>query len=544
MSAPPGSFAVRESRTTTDSERASRQVRLGIDVGGTNTDAVVIDSEDRLLAQQKVPTTADITGGIRAAIASVLGVEAIAGSNIACVMLGTTHAANAVLERRNLRRVAVIRIGGPATRAIPPLATWPDDLLNVISAGEIVVDGGIEFNGEEFTPLDSGSIARFLDNVAGQVDAVAITSVFAAVSEAHEVAAASLARRILGDVHVSLSHEIGTLGLLERENATVLNAALIGVSAEVTRALESALRAHDLDSAVYLTQNDGTLMLLDYALRYPVLTIWSGQANSICGAAYLSGLDDALVIDVGGTTIDVGMLISGLPKDSSSPHEIGGVVTNFPIPDFVSLPVGGGSVIARSGGSILVGPRSVGYRLAEEALVFGGRTATVTDAAVAAGRHVIGDQKRAARQRKLLSAGLAAVDRMIAAATDTMKLSRTNVPLVVVGGGGFIVPDTLPGVTDVIRPNHHEVANAVGAAIASVGGQVDRVVDLTAGSLGDAVDAARNSAVARAIRAGADPRRIRVIHEERIPLAYLTNPTARIRIKVAGSLASLDRRLA
>ena len=93
--------------------------RLGVDVGGTNTDAVIMDAADRVLAKAKVPGTADITSGIVAAIDAVLGAPGIEPQRISHVMLGTTHATNAVLERRNLRRVAVLRIGGPATSRSP-----------------------------------------------------------------------------------------------------------------------------------------------------------------------------------------------------------------------------------------------------------------------------------------------------------------------------------------------------------------------------------------------------------------------------------------
>ncbi len=124
-------------------------IRLGIDVGGTNTDAVVLDREDRLLAKAKVPTTPDVTGGIRAAIDRVVTAGEFDLSRITHVMLGTTHATNAVLQRRDLRRVAVLRLGAPATFAVPPLSGWPEDLRGAISAGEAIVGGGIEFDGRD-----------------------------------------------------------------------------------------------------------------------------------------------------------------------------------------------------------------------------------------------------------------------------------------------------------------------------------------------------------------------------------------------------------
>jgi len=204
--------------------------RLGIDVGGTNTDAVIMDNTDRVIAKAKVPCTPDITGGIIAAIDTVLRSPAVEPQRITHVMLGTTHATNAVLERKKLRRMAVIRLGGPATYSIRPMFEWPPDLADAVSVGATIVDGGIEFDGRDLSPLDIDAIARFLGRVGDAAEGVAITSVFAPVSPRHELLAAEIVKHELGDVHVSLSHEIGSIGLLERENATILNGALAGVA--------------------------------------------------------------------------------------------------------------------------------------------------------------------------------------------------------------------------------------------------------------------------------------------------------------------------
>ncbi|MDQ3867607.1 MAG: hydantoinase/oxoprolinase family protein, partial [Actinomycetota bacterium] len=368
---------------------AHLDLRLGIDVGGTNTDAAVVDRGGRLVAKAKVSTTPDVTSGIVAALAAV--VDRIEASRITHVMLGTTHATNAVLERRNLQRVAVLRLGGPATHAVRPLFAWPADLRSSVSAGEAIVDGGIEFDGREISKLDTAACARFLEPLAERVDAVAITSVFAPVSARHEEAAVEVARSVRSDLHVSVSHEIGAVGLLERENATVLNAALVRVARDVARALTDALATHGFEAETFFAQNDGTLMALEYAVAHPILTIGSGPANSMRGAAYLTGAADALVADIGGTSTDVGVLVNGFPRESSVGAEIGGVRTNFRMPDLVAIALGGGSVVSTDGGEVAVGPESVGYRLAREALVFGGATPTLTDAAVACGRTAIGD---------------------------------------------------------------------------------------------------------------------------------------------------------
>ena len=528
-------------------------LRLGIDVGGTNTDAVVLDPADRVLARTKQPTTADVTGGIRAAVSAVLaggpgddpggnGHGRVDPARISHVMLGTTHATNAVLERRRLHRVAVLRVGAPSSLAVRPLYGWPADLVAAVTGpdadpGWAVVGGGFEYDGRAVVPFDAEAARRFLGSAAGKVDAVAISAVFSPISAEHETAAAEIARQELGDaVTVSLSHRIGTLGLLPRENATVLNAALTGVAREVAGALTAALAGLGVDARLLFAQNDGTLMELAHAVRFPVLTIGSGPANSIRGAAFLTGLTDAMVADVGGTTTDLGVLVNGFPRESSAAVDIGGVSTNFRMPDVLAVPIGGGTVVrASDDGGLRLGPDSVGFRLPAEALVFGGRTPTLTDAAVTGGRARIGDRATDPALAGLLAAALQASDAALADAVDRMKTGRGDVPLVVVGGGSVLVPDGLPGVSAVLRPDHHDVANAIGAAIAQVGGRWDEVVSL-AGGRQAAIAAACDQARARAVEAGADPGRVEIVEIDEVPLAYLTEPVARIAVKAVGPL--------
>ena len=509
----------------------SPDLRLGVDVGGTNTDAVVLDAEDRLLAKAKVPTTPDVTKGIEGAIAGVA--EQVDRARITHAMFGTTHATNAVLERRGLRRVGVLRIGGPATHAIRPLFGWPSDLRDVISAGELIVDGGIEFDGRELSPLDSEAIARFAAEVAGRADAIAIASVFAPVSDQHERAAEEIVRKELGDLPVSLSSQIGSLGLLERENATVLNASLIDVARGVTSAIAGALERNGLRPITFFAQNDGTLMDLEFAIRFPVLTIGSGPANSIRGAAYLTGRTDAIVVDVGGTSTDVGVLVRGFPRESSFGVEIGGIRTNFRMPDLVTIALGGGTIVTEGA----LGPGSVGYRILEEALVFGGSTPTLPDAGVAAQRFALGDRSALDRHGSLLASAIAGSDAMLADAIDRVKTSREAVTLVAVGGGAPLVPDDLTGTGEVLRPDHSDVANAIGAAIASVSGEVDRVFHTGVGGRDAAIAEASEEAIERAVSAGAARESVEVVEIEEVPLAYLTDPAVRIRVKAGGPLA-------
>lgn len=511
-------------------------LRIGIDVGGTNTDAVAIRGSDQgLVAKAKVPTTPDVQDGIAEAIRRLVAHRDVDVTAVRHAMLGTTHATNAVIERRNVKRVAVIRIGSPLTHAIPPLVTWPSELRDAVSVGETMVRGGAEYDGRLAAALDEDGVARFLDSVATGVEGVAISSVFSPVSPEHELRAAEIAREVLGPgVHVSLSHEIGSVGLLERENATVLNAALVGAAEGLAGAFHDALDAEGIVAEPFFAQNDGTLMALEYALRFPVLMIGSGPANSMRGAAHLAGVQDALVVDAGGTSTDVGMLVHGFPRESALPTEIAGVRMNFRMPDVLSLPFGGGSIIELDSGTPRVGPQSVGFRLGTSALVFGGDTPTLTDAAVAAGRADIGTAALPARRRRTLSAILPLVDALLADAIDRTKAALAPTPLVVVGGAGMLVPEHMEGVSEVVRPPDHEVANAIGAAIAPVSGQADRICPNRPDLRSRALEEARATAFSRAVIAGADPKAVEIVEIEEIPLTYLVDPAIRIRVKAAG----------
>ncbi|MGH2944356.1 MAG: hydantoinase/oxoprolinase family protein, partial [Solirubrobacteraceae bacterium] len=384
------------------------ELRIGVVAGATSTDAVALDARDRLLGSVRVAAGPDTARTAAAAVAKLVDDAALHPAHVRAVTLGTGYEMDDIVASQRVRRVAVVRIGAPLTLAVPPLATWPPRLRRQVSAGEIVVGGGAEYDGGSMTPLDEDALARFLACVADRAAGVAITAVFSPVAPEHELVAAAVARRELGcAVHVSLSHEISTVGLLERENATVLNAALRGTATQLAGALRAALAEQRLDAELYFAQNDGTIMSADHALRYPALMIAGGPGISMRGAAHLSGVGDAVVLDVGGTSAAVGVLVNGAPRERSTATDIAGVRTSLRLPDVARVPFGSGSTIAHDGEGPTLGPGSVGLRLTEEALAFGGSTPTLTDAAVAAGRARVGTVALGAAQRRELQPALA-----------------------------------------------------------------------------------------------------------------------------------------
>jgi len=522
--------------------------RIGIDVGGTNTDAVLLDG-GRVVHAIKTPTSADVTEGIVAALDRLGRHPEVALGTIDGVVIGTTHFVNAIVQRSGLSRVAAIRIGLPTGASLPPFCDWPPDLAALVEGAVFMLEGGHDYDGRPIMPFDEAGMRRAARQIRDSfIRAVAIASVFSPLDPGHEERARAILLEECPDAAVTLSHELGRIGLLERENAALLNAALSDLARVTIAGFRDAIRASHIEAPLYLTQNDGTVMSAETAARLPVMSFASGATNSMRGAAFLSGREDAMIVDVGGTSTDVGQLRRGFPREANSVVAIGEVRTLFRMPDLLSIGLGGGSIVTGTGtadvssaggrdarGPLRVGPESVGYRLTEATLVFGGTTLTATDAAVAVGLVEIGDPaKVAGMPRETADAVLGAAREKLEDAIDRMKTEAGDVELIAVGGGAFLVPDRLAGVSRVIRVPHGDCANAVGAAIAQVSGETDQVYrEMTREA---AIAAAEAQAIERAVAAGADRMTLQTVDVEDLPLAYLPGNALRVRVRVAGEM--------
>ena len=509
--------------------------RIGVDVGGTNTDAVLVDT-DRVLAAVKRPTSEDVTSGIVSALTALLDELGGDPGGLDAVVIGTTHFTNAVVQRRDLEHIGALRIGLPSGAALPPFADWPKDLANHVRGSVIMVEGGHEYDGRPFMPLNESDVRQAAKRFQDEgIDSVAISAVFSPLTSECEERAAEILREVNPDIKLTLSHNLGRVGLLERENAALLNASLRRLAQSTTLAFTEALGTSGIEAPLYMTQNDGTVMRADQAEAFPVYSFSSGPTNSMRGAAHLSGLNDAMVVDVGGTTTDIGHLKAGFPREANTVVEIGGVRTLFRMPDLLSIGLGGGSLVDTAHHT--VGPVSVGYGLTTEALVFGGSQLTATDVGVAAGLNQIGSFTSSnSIDETVVSWAMDRIHEMIESNVDRMKVDTLPIPLIAVGGGAFLVPDSISGISEVIRLEHGGVANAVGAAIAQVSGEVDQVFS----GLGreEALERASGIARDRAIAAGADPEHLRVVDIEDLPLAYLPGDARRVRVKVVGETVS------
>lgn len=516
-------------------------MRIGVDVGGTNTDAVLIE-HSAVVGSIKVPTSEDVGSGIVDAIRALLDQKGTQPEAISAVMIGTTHFTNAFVQRRDLAKVCCIRLGLPASRGVPPFSGWPDDVRAAVFAGGELVGGGYEFDGRLIAPLDE-AIARIARSAADSgIAQIAVSGIFSQLNDAQEKRAGEIIGEVAPEIEVSLSSELGRTGLIERENAAIMNASLRPLAKKVASAFADALATLGLTCPYYVSQNDGTLMDAEQMRHYPVLTFAAGPTNSLRGAAWLTGIADGIVVDIGGTTTDIGVLIDNFPRQSSVHVDVGGVRTNFRMPDVLSVGLGGGSRVRVTGGQLTIGPDSVGHRLLQEALVFGGEQLTASDLAVAGGWATFGTPSWLADlDPAIATKGAERIRQILATAIDKVKTRPEPVPMILVGGGSVLVDKAPAGVSEMVRPEHAGVANAIGAAIGQVSGEVDRIFTIATGEDREAALAeARSEAIAKAREAGAAQGSIEVTNLETFPLQYLPGGATRVTCRAVGNLEIED----
>lgn len=523
--------------------------RLGFDVGGTFTDGVLV-KDNNVVAKTKSLTTDDVTTGIINALDIVLKNSKINPADISMVSFGTTHTTNAIIERKNLNNVGIFRLGAPATTAIPPLTGWPDDLKEAIGGEQnvFIIRGGSEYDGRDISPLDEKALSDACKSMKGRVNSVAITGVFSPTKTDHEDRAAEIVKGILGeDVHITLSNKIASISLLERENSTILNAAVIDVMRTAVNALKEATKQRGISAPLYVVQNDGSVMAADYAVNYPIFTVASGPAASVRGAVFLSKIENGVVVDVGGTSTDVAYIVNGFPRESSITVNIGGVKTNIRCPDLLSIALGGGTIIKYKGDKVFgLGPESVGHNLVRLGRSFGGPILTVHDIAVATGilkekldifdtEFVTHKEKIDSLPKELVREANNEIKRTLERAIDQMKTTADNIPAVFIGGGAMVVPQKdIIGTSKVVLPEHFEVGGAVGTTIAEIGAYAEGVVDLDVENRDKAIEEVTEKAKDNLVAAGGIRNTAEVIDIEEVPFAYMPGKREKIRIRVKG----------
>ncbi len=329
---------------------------LGVDTGGTYTDAVLLKDEKTVLATAKSLTTRhDLAIGIAGAIDAVLKESGVAAADIAMASLSTTLATNALVEGQG-RRVALIAIGfsdSDLTRQGLAESLKGDPVLKLA--------GGHGHAGQEAAPLDLPCLEAGLAKIAENVSAFAVASQFATRNPAHEIAARDAIIELTGKP-VSCSHELSArLNGPKRAMTAVLNARLIGMIGHLISAAEGLLQARGIKAPLMVVRGDGALVSAEMARLKPIETILSGPAASLVGARWLTGQADALVSDIGGTTTDVAVLRNGKPKIDPLGARVGPYRTMVEAVAMHTTGLGGDSELSMTStgliGGLHLGPR-------------------------------------------------------------------------------------------------------------------------------------------------------------------------------------------
>jgi N-methylhydantoinase A len=372
----------------------AREALLGVDVGGTFTDAVLVKRGHVFTA--KVPTTpADQSEGVMAAVALVLERAGSSSREVRRFAHGMTVGTNALLEERGAR-VGLLTTEGftdvleLARQARPELYRLCHGRPRPLVPAALRV-GVRERTGPDgvIVPLDEGSLARALDRLeAAKVESVAVSLLHSYRDPTHEQRVASALAERLPDIHVSASHDVLSLFReYERTSTTVVDAYLSPLLSRYLERLAASAAEANLPEAEIM-QSSGGLMPAAEAAHRAAWTVLSGPAGGAVGAAYLgklSGHPDVLSFDMGGTSCDVGVVDGGRVRQTAE-REIGGRALQLPMVDVHTVGTGGGSIgWADPGGALRVGPRSAGAQPGPACYGAGGEDATVTDANVALG---------------------------------------------------------------------------------------------------------------------------------------------------------------
>jgi len=336
-----------------DNDKSSRKLVLGIDTGGTYTDGVLLDYESRevLATHKSLTTKRDFAIGIERVIE---GIAIEDPEVIRMVSVSTTLATNAIAEGKG-KRVALLLIGYD-----PELISSFNMSGRFATPNFYYFKGGHDLYGREKAELDLKGILDKVNQVKGKVDAIAVSSYFSPLNPEHENRVCEAVSRIC-DLPVVLGHQLSTrLGSVERATTAALNASLLAVLQDFVIAVRRAMEHREIEAPLMMVRGDGTLMSDEFASRTPVETIHSGPAASAIGGRFLSGLDDALVLDVGGTTTDLALIEAGEVTVSDEGATVGDYETAVSAADLFSVALGGDSHITLGReGHLMLGPERV-----------------------------------------------------------------------------------------------------------------------------------------------------------------------------------------
>lgn len=324
---------------------------LGIDTGSTCTDAVLLDLDgDKIRTTAKTPTTHDdLRHGILEAMDEVL--DGVPSEDIVSVAVSTTLATNAIVEGRG-RPVGLVLLG------------WePEKTASFPLCERVGVRGRFNARGEELEPLSTADLEAVAERLAPQVEAFAICGYFSVRNPQHERDAKRILQERTG-LPAVCGHELTTeLGIHERAVTAVLNARIAPLVDGFLADIEAALKDRGIEAPLMIVKSDGSLVDVAEAKVHPVETILSGPAASAIGGHQLAGVDDGIVVDIGGTTTDIVVLHNGFPNLVREGAVVGGWRTRVPAADIWTVGLGGDSHVRLAGPEearrIEIGPRRV-----------------------------------------------------------------------------------------------------------------------------------------------------------------------------------------
>ena len=470
---------------------------LGLDVGGTHTDAVLIDGR-RLLAQSKTPTGDDLLSTLQKAITSIT--DKASRKEIDRMVFSTTLTTNAVIQDM-LHPTGMIITAGPGFN--------PE--LFAVGPSYHIVRGCMDHQGFETDPTGADEVISVIDKIsAAGIDTVGIVGKFSVRNPAHEKNIAMLANNNFS--HISLGHKIsGKLNFPRRIATTYLNASLYNIQKSFITSLNAIFRENNLNSPAYILKPDGGVWLLEQSLESPVMTAQSGPAASVMGALALDKCEGVtLIMDIGGTTTDIALIKNGVPLIAPDGLEIGCYKTLIHSLLTNSVGIGGDSQIQLADDkSITIGPLRRGNPVA-----FGGVVPTPTDAIIALGLLEAGNHKKAIDAMKnmgdaiglnyknaahhiLVTTGKiiakAAIDFLsyinsrpvytIYQALEEEKLTPSSA-IIIGGPAPFLAPHIEKHLGIPCRvPPHYDVANAIGAAASRVTFAINLQADTERGTV-------------------------------------------------------------
>ena len=509
---------------------------IGIDVGGTHTDAVLVDDcTHGIIDFHKTLTTQPLEQGFTKALEGVLQNHQKKVAWLSGIFLGTTQAVNALIQGTDLFKVGVLRISSNCSEYLPSCYEWPEYVRKALYVGHILIDGGFECSGREIKNFNREQAKNAIEQLLERgMESLAVVGVFSPLNHEHERTVAQIAYQIAGrDFPISLSHMLGGIGFIERENTTILNAALKKSMQKGFAPLHNIMEKKNIHCPLFFTQNNGSLISVQDALSFPVRTISCGSTNSFHGAAKLAGVTNAVVVDIGGTSTDIGMILNDFVRQSTQCYELGGIRLNMPLPDTFTLGIGGGShIFFDSTGNPSIGPHSCGKNLYKKGKAFGGAQLTLTDAAIGSNAIMLSKAKNTRFLSKEQARRIMAyTEEKIAYAVNKMTGFRNNISVILVGGGSLLFKKSAWGRSCII-PEYAMVANAYGAVLAEISGTIDTVVNLDKRE--KVLSQLQQKAQEIALRAGAQESSLRIVFQEIIPYSYIPENLARVKIDAAG----------